>query len=193
MTKKLSALHISLIIVGVLILDQVTKYITKTNMELGQSIHIIGNFFRLTYVENPGMAFGLRIENNFVFLLLSLIAAALVFYYLYKLRNESWPLQLAISLIASGAIGNLSDRFIRGSVVDFFDFEFFDISIPAFNLLGFDFSGYYMTRWPVFNIADMAVSCGMIIIFAFILLKGDPLRETSKESSESPESASHAG
>lgn len=184
MIKKFSAWHISLIIISILILDQVTKYFTKTYMELGQSIHIIGNFFRLTYVENPGMAFGLRIENNFVFLLLSLIAAGLVFYYLYKLRNESWPLQLAISMIAAGAIGNLSDRFIRGSVVDFFDFEFFDISIPAFKLLGYDFSGYYMTRWPVFNIADMAVSGGMIIIFAYIIFKGDPLATTSKESSE---------
>ena len=138
MNKKLSAMHIILIILGILGLDQLTKYLTKTSLQLGESIHILGNFFRLTYVENPGMAFGLQIENNVVFLLLSVIAAALVFYYLYKLRNESWPLQIAISMIAAGAIGNLADRFIRGSVVDFMDFEFFDINIPAFQpLAGF--------------------------------------------------------
>jgi len=159
-------------------------------MEHGESIHIIDNFFRLTYVENPGMAFGLRIENTFIFMSLSLIAAGLVFYYLYKLRNEVWQLQFAIAMIASGAIGNLSDRFIRGSVVDFLDFEFFDISIPAFQLLGYEFSGYYMTRWPVFNVADMAVSGGMILIFTYILIKGDPL---SKPSQESTQTTTHAG
>ena len=103
---------------------------------------------------------------------------------MYKLRNESWQLQLAIAMIAAGAIGNLSDRFIRGSVVDFMDFEFFDITIPAFSFLGFDFSGYPMTRWPVFNVADMAVSCGMIIIFAYILIKGDPDKAPAKEATQ---------
>lgn len=152
-------------------------------MVLGQHINIIGDFFMLTYVENPGMAFGLRMENNFLFLSLSLIAAALVFYYLFKLRKEQWPLQIAISMIAAGAIGNLTDRFLRGSVVDFFDFEFFDVVIPAFNIFGMDFSGYSMTRWPVFNIADMAVSAGMVILFSFILLNGDPLKETVKKKS----------
>ena len=88
-------------------------------MHLGESIHILGNFFRLTYVENPGMAFGLRMENTTLFLMLSLFAAGLVFYYMYKWRKETWQLQTAIAMIAAGAIGNLSDRFIRGSVVDF--------------------------------------------------------------------------
>jgi len=181
--KKFSILQISLIITGILVLDQLTKFITKVNMEIGDKIPVIGNFFQFTYVENPGMAFGIRIDNTVLFLVLSLFAAALVFYYLYKLRNEAWPLQLAISMIAAGAIGNLTDRFIRGSVVDFLDFEFFDVYIPAFQFLGMSFNGYSMTRWPVFNVADMAVSIGMIIIFAFIIFKGDPLEQSVKEES----------
>lgn len=185
MQKKFSITHIVIIIISILSLDQITKYITKTSMELGQSIHVLGNFFRFTYVENPGMAFGLRVENTTLFMILSLVAAGLVFYYLYKLRNEAWPLQLAISMIAAGAIGNLTDRFLRGSVVDFMDFEFIDITIPAFNLLGYDFAGYYMTRWPVFNVADMAVSGGMIIIFAFIMFKGDPLSTPTENATQS--------
>jgi len=184
MFEKFSVKHSVIIIVSILLLDQVTKYLTKTYLHLGESVHVIGDFFRLTYVENPGMAFGLRMENTTMFLILSLFAAGLVFYYMYKLRNESWQLQLAIAMIAAGAIGNLSDRFIRGSVVDFMDFEFFDITIPAFSFLGFDFSGYPMTRWPVFNIADMAVSCGMIIIFAYILIKGDPDKAPAKEATQ---------
>lgn len=190
MKKIFNVKHIIIIIISILILDQVTKYITKSYMDIGEHIEILGNFFMLTYVENPGMAFGLRMGNDTAFLVLSLVAGVLVFYYLYKLRHEEWPLQLAISMITAGAIGNLADRFFRGSVVDFLDFDFFDISIPAFNFLGFNFSGYPMTRWPVFNVADMAVSCGMIIIFTFILLKGDPLKSTTKET---PETTSHAG
>lgn len=173
--KKFTVYHTIAIILTFFGLDQITKYITKTQMNLGDSIPVIGQFFRFTYVENPGMAFGLRIENTFIFMGLSLLAAGLVFYYLYKLRNEVWQLQFAIALIASGAIGNLSDRFIRGSVVDFLDFEFFDISIPAFQFLSMEFPGYYMTRWPVFNVADMAVSGGMIVIFMYVFINGDPL------------------
>lgn len=184
MLKNFGVKHSVIIIVSLLLLDQVTKYLTKTYFQLGESVEIIGDFFRLTYVENPGMAFGLRMENTAMFLLLSLFAAGLVFYYMYKLRNESWPLQTAIAMIAAGAIGNLSDRFIRGSVVDFMDFEFFDISIPAFSFFGFDFAGYPMTRWPVFNVADMAVSCGMIIIFTYILIKGDPDKAPVRESTQ---------
>jgi len=190
MLKNFSVKHSVVIIISLLLLDQVTKYLTKTYMSLGESIHIIGDFFRLTYVENPGMAFGLRMENTTMFLLLSLFAAGLVFYYMYKLRNESWQLQLAIAMIAAGAIGNLSDRFLRGSVVDFMDFEFFDITIPAFSFLGIDFAGYPMTRWPVFNVADMAVSCGMIIIFVYILIKGDPEKSPAKETTQT---TPHAG
>jgi len=189
MHKNFSVFHTVTIILTLLGLDQVTKYLTKTNFSLGESIQIIGDFFRLTYVENPGMAFGLRIENTTIFLGLSLIAAALVFYYLYKLRNEVWQLQFAIAMIASGAIGNLTDRFVRGSVVDFLDFDFFDILFPAFQIFGYDFTGYYMTRWPVFNVADMAVSGGMILIFSYILFYGDPLNKPSQESSQTTTNA----
>jgi signal peptidase II len=189
--KKFSITQISFVIIGILILDQLTKLVTKSSMQIGENIPVIGNFFRFTYVENPGMAFGIRVDNSVLFMILSLFAAGLVFYYLFKLRNEAWPLQLAISMIAAGAIGNLADRLIRGSVVDFLDFEFFDVAIPAFQFLGINFTGYSMTRWPVFNIADMAVSSGMIIIFAFILFKGDPLEPSLKE--ESTQTTTHAG
>ncbi len=164
------------LIVLVIVLDQVTKYIIKTNMSLGESIPVLGNFFCITYVENPGMAFGIRISNPILFSALSIFAALLVFYYLFRLRNEGWLLQSALSLIAAGAIGNLVDRFLHGKVVDFLDVEFFDISIPAFNILGWHFPGYSMTRWPVFNIADSAVTIGMIILMVYIIFVGDPLK-----------------
>ncbi len=177
------------IIAVVVLLDQVTKYMTKTMMVLGESIPIMGSFFKLTYVENPGMAFGIQIGNAFVFMGLSIVAAVMVFYYLYRFRKHAWPIQLALSFISAGAIGNLVDRFIYGRVVDFLDFEFFNISIPRFSVFGLQFSGYSMDRWPVFNIADTAVSTGMILVFIYLIIYGDPLNpskasveETSDES-----------
>ena len=184
MQKRLSYGAMTAIILGTLLLDQVSKYIIKTNMHLGQSIPVLGNFFRITYVENPGMAFGVRIQNGTLFSTLSIIAALLVFYYLFRLRKGGWVLQSALSLIAAGAIGNLLDRFLYGKVVDFLDFEFFDISIPAFRIFGFNFSGYNMTRWPVFNVADSAVTIGMMLLIAYILFWGDPLKNLTYGPSE---------
>ncbi len=183
--KKFSSVTMVILIVVLVTLDQITKYIIKTTMYLGQSFEVIGDFFRITFVENPGMAFGVRMSNSTVFLFLSLFAAVLVYYYLFRLRKESWPLQLALVFIASGAIGNLTDRFLYGKVVDFFDFEFFDIHIPSFSVLGIQLSGYDMTRWPVFNIADMAVTGGLTIIIFYLLFIGDPLKNTPKSSLES--------
>jgi signal peptidase II len=182
--KSFSFKWIAVIIIVLVILDQLTKYVIKTSMYLGQSFTVLGDFFRITYVENPGMAFGLRLGNPFVFMMLSIIAAALVFYYLYRLRDQNWLLQLAMAFISAGAIGNLTDRFLYGRVVDFLDFEFFDIHIPAFSVLSVNFPGYSMTRWPVFNVADMAVTGGMIIIISYLILVGDPLKPAEKPAVE---------
>ncbi len=190
MKYKFSNATIAILIVVLVILDQITKYIIKYTMDLGDSFQVIGNFFKITYVENPGMAFGVRINNPYIFMALSVLAAVLVFYYLFKLRKESWFLQAALIFISAGAIGNLTDRFIYGRVVDFLDFEFFDIFIPAFNFLGFHFSGYSMTRWPVFNVADMAVTGGMIILIIYLIFVGDPLKNSEK-TSESPAEATN--
>lgn len=169
-----------LIVIVLVVIDQISKYIIKSTMYLGQSINVMGDFFRITYVENPGMAMGIRFDNQMIFFGLSIIAAVLVFYYLYKIRNEGWVLQLALSFITAGAIGNLTDRFIYGKVVDFLDFDFFDIHLQSFNLLGFHTPAFNLTRWWVFNVADMAVSGGMILIAIYVIFEGDPLKKTSK-------------
>ena len=180
MKKNFHAKYMFLIVAVLVILDQLSKYIVKSSMYLGQSINVLGNFFRLTYVENPGMAMGIRFDNQMVFFGFSILAALLVFYYLYKIRNEGWMLQVALSFITAGAIGNLTDRFLYGKVVDFLDFDFFDIHLPSFSLFGFNTPAFDLSRWWVFNVADMAVSGGMILIFIYIMLEGDPLKKTSK-------------
>jgi signal peptidase II len=160
------------VIVGlVVILDQLTKYIVKSSMFLYQSENVIGDFFKLTYIENPGMAFGIQFESKVLFTVLSILAAIVVFIYLIRMPHEKLLFRISLALIFGGAIGNLIDRLLYGRVVDFLDVEFFDISIPAFSLLFWDFPGYVMTRWPVFNIADSAVTCGMILLTWLILFQ----------------------
>ncbi len=179
MIDKLKTRYIIIVslISCIVIIDQVTKFTIKKLMRLYESIEIWGDFFRFTYIENPGMAFGIQMENKILFSLLSVSAAVIVCVYLYRMRNEKIYLPIALSLILGGAIGNLIDRFLYGRVVDFLDVEFFDISVPAFNFLFIEFSGYQLSRWPVFNIADSSVSIGMVIITWMILFVKDNTAE----------------
>jgi len=174
--KPLGKKGIILIVASVFILDQISKYVVKHTLQLSESVSILGTFFQLSYVQNSGMAFGIQIENKILFTLLSIVALTLVIYYLIKSKKEHPFLQIALALILGGAIGNILDRLIYGKVVDFLDFEFFDISLPTFKFLVINFQGYHMTRWPVFNIADAAVSCGMILIALSVIF----IKESSK-------------
>jgi signal peptidase II len=174
----LKALYVSL---AVVIVDQVSKLMVKgftipflnfnyDGMFLGQVIPVIGDFFRITFVENPGMAFGYDPGNSFklIISIFSLIASIGLILYLYVIRDRSWSLRIAIAMILGGAIGNLIDRtfygilynyapVFYGRVVDFFDFNFFD-----FTLLGRSYD-----RWPVFNVADASVTVGVLILLFF--------------------------
>lgn len=166
---------------GVVIIDQVSKFFVKgfslpflninfDGMYLGQMIPVAGNFFRITFVENPGMAFGYDPGLNFklIISIFSLIASIGLIFYLYVIRNRSWSLRIAIAMILGGAVGNLIDRMFYGliygyasvfygRVVDFFDVDFFD-----FTLFGKSYD-----RWPVFNVADAAVTIGVLMLLIF--------------------------
>lgn len=128
----------------VVIFDQITKQIVRNSMVLGESFDILGNTLRFTFVENKGLAFSIKVSNLAIFTGLSFIATALVLYYLYKYRNEGINVYIPLALILGGAIGNLIDRVLFSKVVDFID-----VGISSY-------------RWPVFNIADSAVSVGLV-------------------------------
>jgi signal peptidase II len=159
------------VVLLVVVFDQLSKFIIKSTMYLYQSVPVIGDFFKLTYIENPGMAFGIQFESKLLFTVMSIVAAIVVFIYLVRMPHEKLLFRLSLALIFGGAIGNLIDRLMYGRVIDFLDFEFFDISVPAFSFLFWDFPGYAMTRWPVFNVADSAVTCGMIVLTWLILFQ----------------------
>ena len=174
----MKAIYISVVVV---ILDQISKLLVKgfsipflninvKGMNYGESITIIDPYFKFTYVENPGMAFGIHIDGYFkLFLsLFSLIASVAIFWYIYKHRNKKFLFRAAFALILGGAVGNLIDRFfygiaygygpfLYGKVVDF-------LHVDAF---GFTVFGRTYDSFPIFNIADSAVTIGVIIFLVF--------------------------
>lgn len=141
------------LLIGTVGLDQLTKIMVKRTMMLGESIPVLGNVVRLTYIRNPGIAFGIRVSNNTVFTIFSVLASIGVLVFLYRHWKEGRILQTGLCLILGGAVGNLIDRIFFGEVVDFIDV------------------GFQHIRWPVFNIADSAVVIGMIILFFTVFRK----------------------
>ena len=161
-SKILTKLRFYILSFIVVLIDQVSKILTKYYMVLHDSKEILGDFLRYTYITNPGMAFGIRIGNKTLFTIFSIIASFVIFIYLLKTRGDKKYVKLALSLILGGAIGNLTDRILYGSVVDFIDV------------------GIGTLRWPVFNVADSAVTIGMIILIGIILFEKKQ-DENSKE------------
>ncbi len=132
---------------GILILDQFTKIAVQQWMTLHQSYPLLGDVVQFTYIRNPGAAFGITIGGRWLYLVLSVIACIVMIYYLFKLpSSERWG-RYAMMGILGGAFGNLIDRALYGEVTDFID-----IGVGAY-------------RWPVFNVADSAVTIGIILLF----------------------------
>jgi len=146
-----------LLFITVLMLDQATKYIALSSLKAGISIPVLGDFLRFTLVFNPGGAFSMRLGNSTYYLITSLIIFFILIYYAYH-RRQMAHIAIPLSIVAGGAAGNIIDRFRFGRVIDFIDCEFFDIHIGS----------YHMERWPIFNVADMAVSCGIITTIILI-------------------------
>lgn len=137
--------------VGVVACDQFTKALVMRSMVPGESIPIVQNVFHLTYVLNPGAAFGI-LSNQRMFLLITGVGLIVATAYFYPLLKKSDAcLRLGATAILSGAVANLIDRAQTGYVVDFFDFRI----------------------WPVFNVADIAIVFGMGFMIYAILFRFD--------------------
>lgn len=151
-----------MILAGFLIvLDQMTKLMVVQYIREHSYIPIISGFFNLTYVNNPGAAWGMLAGKGWILLAISVIVFILVILYL-RVLTEGWVERyFAIFVIISGIVGNSIDRVWRRQVVDFLDFSLF---------------GYH---WPAFNVADSAITVG-IAIFIFSSLRR-PQDRISKE------------
>ena len=130
-------------------------------MSYGESISIIGNILKFTYIKNPGMAFGIQIGNRLFFTLFALIASIVILVYLFRLKPENFLARFALASIFGGAVGNLIDRIAYKEVIDFIDIR--------------------IIRWPVFNIADIAVTIGMILLIAFVIFNNKDLESEEEQ------------
>ena len=149
-------LQVGSIAVIVLFLDQITKYFIQTHLRLHDSFTVVPGFFNITHVRNKGAAFGLlstlpEFWRSAFFITVTLIAVAAISALIVK-THERLPLY-AFSLIAGGAVGNVVDRIRYGEVVDFIQWY-----VKSF-------------YWPSFNVADSAISIGVVLL-AFEMLFG---------------------
>ena len=131
--------------------DQITKYIALTQLKPIGSVTFIDGFMDFTFVENRGAAFGIFSGKTWLLLVISIIICAVLVWAMTKMpkTKEYRKLRVTFVLILSGAVGNIIDRALRGYVVDFFEFTFI--------------------KWPVFNMADIYVVVGTIVMAVIIM------------------------
>jgi len=130
----------------VTILDQLVKWLVQTEMDLGETIPVIPHIFHLTYIHNPGAAFGILPHQEWFFLAIVVILFAAYFVMRKKIPQKPVYFPMAVAMLLGGALGNAIDRVRYGSVVDFFDFRI----------------------WPIFNVADIFICVGVaLIVFYF--------------------------
>jgi signal peptidase II len=151
-------------------LDQWTKGLIVKEVPLHRAIEVIPGFFNITHVRNTGGAFGIFGGErggfgSFLFMLFSLIATGGIIFFFIKVKENEKNLALSFSLVLSGAIGNLIDRFRYGEVVDFLE-----VYLSSFH-------------WPSFNIADSAISTGIGLLALELLVldrkKKDPIKNNN--------------
>ena len=147
MDKKYTTIFsVALIVV---LLDQSTKFLIRGNFQLNESVPIINNIFHLTYITNTGSAFGLFKGINWFFILVSLVVIAVALYSMKNIKETEKWMQFALGLLLAGAIGNLIDRLAYGAVTDFIDLRI----------------------WPVFNIADSAITISVVLLIILLWKK----------------------
>ncbi len=158
-------LGILCVLCGVL-LDQVVKYWAVQTLTAG-AIAIIPGVFELTYVENRGAAFSLLQNQVWLFVIITCVVLCAIFFCLYKRMMRTRLGVCALLLVASGAVGNLIDRVVRGYVVDLFYFRLID--------------------FPVFNVADVFVVCGGILFVYYVLVQHDRAMAREKAEPDKPD------
>ena len=137
---------VALLSLIVLVFDQILKFIIRSKLVLNETINVIANFFNITYVENDGAAWNILSGNKIILILIALLVLFFIFYYFIFNKKLNKIEVIAYSLFIGGLLGNLWDRIFIGRVIDYLDFKIF---------------GY---NFPVFNLADMCIVLGVLII-----------------------------
>jgi signal peptidase II len=154
--RQLLISFIALIVV--VIADQLTKLWAVSYLQAGEIKQVLGAFFQLKLAYNEGGAMGTNFGGGLFYLISSVLILAIVIYFIIISRQNK-IMAYSLAAIAGGAIGNIIDRLRIGRVVDFLDFDFFDINLGKFRI----------ERWWTFNIADSAIMIGLIILLICVI------------------------
>lgn len=184
----------TIVIVGILIIDQLVKIWVKTHMFLGESIHIT-DWFQIYFIENNGMAFGMEMGSKLFLTLFRIVAVGLLIYYIWKIRSRNYiktGYLVCIALITAGAAGNIVDSIFygvvfnnpyppeiaqafppeggyatlfHGRVVDMLYFPLFSFYWPDW--VPFVGGNFFLFFQPIFNIADAAITVGILVLIIF--------------------------
>jgi len=133
----------------IILIDQLSKFLIKSNFQLNQSVPIINNIFHLTYINNTGAGFGILKAQTLILIFVSIAVIGIIFYNFDKIKNKEILLQVLVGFVLGGTIGNLIDRMAYGHVIDFLDFQI----------------------WPIFNFADSFVTVGVIGLILYLWKK----------------------
>mgnify|MGYP004493385635 FL=1 len=158
-----------IISLAVVLLDQGTKLLVIHNIAPTDTISVLPRILNLVYVKNTGAAFSILSGKTFFLSLISLAVCVGIVWYLIKNRPENKLMLLSVSLVLGGAVGNLIDRMLRGSVVDFFEVIFVD--------------------FPVFNVADIAITVGAVLLMIYVLFFDREKKSSGKEDSDADSKA----
>ncbi|NTV92220.1 MAG: signal peptidase II [Chlorobiaceae bacterium] len=141
----------------VIVLDQFTKKIAVMFLREKESITIIPDWLKFTYAENNGIAFGMEFAPKAIMILLIGTISLLIVLYVLKSENRTTRFLLPFALVFGGGVGNLIDRITRGKVIDFIHFDLYDGIVM----------GTWVSLWPIFNIADSAITIGACLLIVF--------------------------
>jgi signal peptidase II len=150
----------------IILFDQASKIYIQYNMHIGESIPVIEGIFHITYIENPYTAFGLfRYQTIFFVIAASISLILIILIYKKIIFKKDHFMYIPLTLVLGGAVGNLIDRVrIDGRVIDFIDFRI----------------------WPIFNFADSAIVCGMLVLLIHVLFR-TPEKEDEGEGEKGEE------
>ena len=163
-SKNLKILLLALLVIFCTSCDLTTKWVAQNHLKHAAPISVVNNYLELRYTENTAIAFSMlsSIEPNirkWIIYSLSLVAITFLGVLIWKVRNDSMLWLFSLMLVLSGAIGNLSERVARGYVIDFIHLHYYD-----------------KWSWPIFNVADILITCGAILL-GILMLKASPEEE----------------
>ncbi|MBR1413595.1 MAG: signal peptidase II [Bacilli bacterium] len=137
----------------VLIIDQIIKGLVSSNLQVNESIKVIKNIFKITYSQNTGAAWSILNNHSYIIIIISIIALVILFRFMYLFKDNKRN-NISFGLIIGGTIGNFIDRIFNGYVIDFIDVTIFKY------------------KYPIFNIADMCIVIGVILLI-YAVFKGE--------------------